>query len=143
MRRTTVLLGGLLLALLLLAAGGALWQVRRNLPDESTPAISGLTEPVHVTFDDRGVPTVAARSADDAIRIQGYLTARERLFQLELQRRAGEGRLSELFGKAALDLDRRPHRLLARLTNAWARARFTSRNRGTASGREASWNRRR
>lgn len=115
MRRALVIVGGLVLACVLVAAGGAVWLVRRNLPDEATPAIPGLREPVHVTFDDRGVATVAARSVDDAIRVQGYLTARERLFQLELQRRAGEGRLSELFGKAALDLDRR------RLTYGYAR----------------------
>jgi penicillin amidase len=115
MRRTAILLGGLLLAIVVAAAGGGVWLVRRNLPDDAAPAIPGLKEPVHVTFDDRGVATVAARSVDDAIRVQGYLTARERLFQLDLQRRAGDGRLSELFGKAALDLDRR------RLTYGYAR----------------------
>ncbi len=115
MRRLVVVLGTLLLAVVLLAAGGAVWLVKRNLPDDAAPKIPGLLQPVRVTFDDRGVPTIAARSVDDALRVQGYLTARERLFQLELQRRAGEGRLSELLGKAALDLDRR------RLTFGYAR----------------------
>ncbi|HQR46731.1 MAG TPA: penicillin acylase family protein, partial [Thermoanaerobaculia bacterium] len=115
MRRALLVAGSVLLAVLLVAAGGAVWLVRRNLPDASVPPIRGLREPVRVTFDDRGVATVAARSVDDALRVQGYLTARERLFQLELQRRAGEGRLSELFGKGALDLDRR------RLTYGYAR----------------------
>jgi penicillin amidase len=115
MRRAVVILGSGLLALVLLAGGCAVWLVRRNLPDGAASPIRGLREPVHVTFDDRGVPTIAARTVDDAIRVQGYLTARERLFQLELQRRAGEGRLSELFGKAALELDRR------RLTYGYAR----------------------
>ena len=115
MRRAVVVLGTLLLALALLAAGGAVWLVKRNLPDDAAPAIPGLREAVRVTFDDRGVPTIAARSVDDALRVQGYLTARERLFQLELQRRAGEGRLAELLGKGALDLDRR------RLTFGYAR----------------------
>ena len=115
MRRIVVGLGTLLLAVVLLAAGGAVWLVKRNLPDDAVPRIPGLLQPVRVTFDDRGVPTIAARSVDDALRVQGYLTARERLFQLELQRRSGEGRLSELLGKAALDLDRR------RLTFGYAR----------------------
>ena len=115
MRRVVGILAALLVALLLFGGGGAVWLVKRNLPDDAAPAIPGLREPVRVTFDDRGVPTVAARSVDDAIRVQGYLTARERLFQLELQRRSGEGRLSELFGKGALDLDRR------RLTFGYAR----------------------
>jgi penicillin amidase len=107
MRRALLIASSVLLAILLVAAGGAFWLVRRNLPDEAAPSIRGLREPVRVTFDDRGVATVAARSVDDAIRVQGYLTARDRLFQLEIQRRAAEGRLAELFGKAALDLDRR------------------------------------
>ncbi len=107
MRRALLVVGSVLLAALLFAAGGAFWLVRRNLPDDSVPSIRGLKEKVRVTFDDRGVATVAARSVDDAIRVQGYLTARDRLFQLELQRRAAEGQLAELFGKAALDLDRR------------------------------------
>ena len=107
MRRALLVVGSVLLATLLLAAGGVWWLVRRNLPDEAAPSIRGLKEPVRVTFDDRGIATVAARSLDDAIRVQGYLTARDRLFQLELQRTAAEGRLAELFGKAALDLDRR------------------------------------
>ncbi len=107
MRRALLIASSVLLSALLVAAGGAFWLVRRNLPDESAPPIRGLKEPVRVTFDDRGVATVAACSVDDAVRVQGYLTARDRLFQLEIQRRAAEGRLAELFGKAALDLDRR------------------------------------
>ncbi|HUM02944.1 MAG TPA: penicillin acylase family protein [Thermoanaerobaculia bacterium] len=115
MRRALVVLGTLLFALSLFAAVGAVWLVKRNLPDDLAPAIPSLREAVRVTVDDRGVPTIAARSVDDALRVQGYLTARERLFQLELQRRAGEGRLAELLGKGALDLDRR------RLTFGYAR----------------------
>ncbi len=76
-------------------------------PDGAAPPIPGLSAEVRVAFDDRGVATVSAATWPDALRVQGYLTARDRLFQLELQRRAGEGTLSELFGKAALDLDRR------------------------------------
>ncbi|MFI5180233.1 MAG: penicillin acylase family protein [Thermoanaerobaculia bacterium] len=107
MRRALLVLGSVLLAAVLVVAAGAFWLVRRNLPDEAAPRIRGLVGSVRVTFDDRGVATVSARSVDDAVRVQGYLTARDRLFQLEVQRRAAEGRLSELFGKAALDLDRR------------------------------------
>ena len=107
MKRLVLWSSGLLLALLLAAGGGFWWLVRRNLPDGAAPAIPGLSAEVRVAFDDRGVATISAASWPDALRVQGYLTARDRLFQLELQRRAGEGTLSELFGKAALDLDRR------------------------------------
>ena len=80
--------------------------VFRNLPDLSFAKIPGLRAKVAVAFDDRGVATVTAADAADAYRVQGYLTARERLFQMELQRRAAGGELAEIFGKAALPSDR-------------------------------------
>lgn len=83
-----------------------LYLVRHNLPDREAPRIPGLSEKVSVSFDDRGVALVRAASLPDALRVQGYLTARERLFQMEVQRRAAAGELSEIFGSAALPLDR-------------------------------------
>lgn len=85
--------------------------VRRNLPDRVAPPITGLSSPVSVTFDDRGVATVTADSLGDALRVQGYLTARDRLFQLDLQRRAAAGQLASVFGRVALPSDRE-HRTL-------------------------------
>jgi len=61
---------------------------------------------VSVAFDDRGVATVTAASVRDALRAQGWLTARERLFQLELQRRLARGELAEVFGASLLPSDR-------------------------------------
>ncbi|MEO8585970.1 MAG: penicillin acylase family protein [Acidobacteriota bacterium] len=80
--------------------------VTRNLPDLSFPKIPGLRANVSVAFDDRGVATVTASDAGDAYRAQGYLTARERLFQMELQRRLAGGELAEIFGPVALPSDR-------------------------------------
>jgi penicillin amidase len=80
--------------------------VTRNLPDLSFPRIPGLHAPVTVAFDDRGVATVTASDASDAIRAQGYLTARDRLFQMELQRRLAGGELAEVFGRVTLPSDR-------------------------------------
>src|ERR1035437_765783 len=80
--------------------------VSRNLPDLSFPKIPGLRAKVTVAFDDRGVATVTAADAGDAYRAQGYLTARERLFQMELQRRLAGGELAEIFGRVALPSDR-------------------------------------
>ena len=88
-------------------AGFFAYLVVRNLPDREAPPIPGLKSPVTVTFDDRGVAQVTAATVDDAIRVQGYLTARDRLFQLELMRRVASGELAELLGKAALDIDRK------------------------------------
>ena len=98
----------LLLVLLVLAGtAGVVVDVRRQLPDRSTGRIPGLSAPVEVRFDARGIPTVRARTLRDAIRVEGWLQARERLFQMELARRLAGGELAELVGPAALPLDRR------------------------------------
>lgn len=89
-----------------LGALGTWWLVQRQLPDSSVPVIPGLANRVQVALDGRGVATIRAGSFQDAFRVQGYLAARERLFQMELQRRAADGLLSELFGPMALPLDR-------------------------------------
>jgi len=106
MRRalSVALAAALAATMLALAALGFL--VERNLPDLSFPGIPGLEARVSVSFDDRGVATVEAGSVGDAFRAQGYLTARERLFQMEVQRRASGGELAEIFGKVALASDR-------------------------------------
>ncbi|MGZ6139143.1 MAG: penicillin acylase family protein [Myxococcaceae bacterium] len=95
------------LVLLAAAAVVAVVDVRGQLPDRSTPRIPGLEAPVEVRFDARGVPTVRARSLADAMRVEGFLQARERLFQMELARRVAGGEVSALVGAAALPLDRR------------------------------------
>ena len=98
----------------LLAAGALLFLIRRNLPDLAPGRIPGLSSRVSVAFDDRGVATVTAATVGDALRAQGWLTARERLFQLELQRRLARGEMAEIFGASLLPADRlrgieRPH----------------------------------
>jgi len=97
----------LLVVLLLAAVVVAVIDVRGQLPDRRRPRIPGLVAPVEVRFDARGIPTVRARSLHDAFRVEGYLQARERLFQMELARRVAGGELSELVGPVALPLDRR------------------------------------
>jgi penicillin G amidase len=94
-------------ALLVLAGVAALVDVRLQLPDRKAPSIPGLSATVEVRFDSRGIPTIRARSIHDAVRVEGYLQARERLFQMELARRVAGGEVSELIGPAALPLDRR------------------------------------
>lgn len=67
--------------------------------------LSGLEDNVEVLFDDYGVPHVYASNEQDLFFVQGYLHARERAFQMDLQRRVGQGRLSEILGPAALPAD--------------------------------------
>lgn len=68
--------------------------------------LSGLEQPVEVLRDSLGVPHVWAGSLADAVLVQGYLHATDRLWQLEMFRRVAQGRLSELFGEQTLDADR-------------------------------------
>jgi penicillin amidase len=63
-----------------------------------------------VLFDDRGVPHVFAATEEDAWRAQGYVIARDRLFQMELQTRAASGTLSELLGERTVGADRAARR---------------------------------
>lgn len=84
------------------------WDVARQaeLPASALGMIPGLRRAVAVRYDDRGVPHIFAENEPDAIRALGYVVARDRLFQLELQARAGAGTLTELVGARALPLDR-------------------------------------
>ncbi len=66
---------------------------------------------VEVAIDDRGVPHIFASQEPDAYRALGFVVARDRLFQLEIQTRAAAGTLTELVGPAALPLDREARKL--------------------------------
>lgn len=74
---------------------------------ESEGTVAGLSAPVKVTRDHFGVPDIFAESKMDAIRALGYVTARDRLFQMDLLRRKSAGRLAEIFGENALIHDRK------------------------------------
>ncbi len=83
------------------------WALARHaeLPAHLETRIPGLSAPVSVLYDDRGVPHIFAANETDAWRAQGYVLARDRLFQMELQARAASGTLSELVGPRARDVD--------------------------------------
>jgi penicillin amidase len=61
-------------------------------------AAAGLSAPVEIVDDPYGVPHIRARSIPDAFFGQGYVVARDRLFQLDLAHRRELGRLAEAFG---------------------------------------------
>lgn len=73
--------------------------------------LAGLRGPVSVAFDEYGIPKVTAESRLDAFRALGYVTAQDRLFQMDLLRRTSAGRLAEIFGEQAVALDVRQRRL--------------------------------
>ena len=61
--------------------------------------------PVSIVYDQFGVPTIIAQSEHDAVFVQGYLHAKDRFFQMDVQRRAFSGTLAELVGPDALPQD--------------------------------------
>ncbi len=71
-----------------------------------TLQVRGLARPVTVLRDRWGIPHIYAETQDDLFFAQGFVAAQDRLFQMELWRRAGEGRLAEVLGKAAVERDR-------------------------------------
>jgi penicillin amidase len=90
-----------------LAAGWFYFRMRASLPQlDGAAAIAGLGANVTITRDALGVPTVKAESRADVARALGWLHAQDRFFQMDLLRRRSAGELAELFGKAALLLDR-------------------------------------
>ena len=68
--------------------------------------LPGLSEPVRVVYDTRMVPHIFAANTKDALMAQGYLTAKFRLWQLDLAARSGAGRLSEIIGDRTIESDR-------------------------------------
>ncbi len=93
-----------LLLVVVLGIGGALWATLP--PRQETLRLPGLHQPVSVTIDAEGVPRVEAADLPDAAAATGYLHARDRMFQMELTRRVGSGRVSEIAGPGGLPIDR-------------------------------------
>lgn len=103
----------LALAVILALGGGFYYHATRgSLPTTAGRlAVRGLAAPVEVSRDARGVPHIVADSLADCYFAQGYVTAQDRLFQMDLMRRDASGELAELFGEAAFERDRTQRRL--------------------------------
>lgn len=72
---------------------------------------SAISAPVEVYYDERGVPHIFAENDEDLYFAQGYVTARDRLFQMEIQIRAAGGMLAEWLGPGLVEYDRNQRRL--------------------------------
>jgi penicillin G amidase len=100
-------LGATLILLVLIVVGGLIW-LRGSLPQEDGRiAVKGLAGPVTIRRDENGIPTIRAQNAADAAFALGFVHAQDRLFQMEMMRRIGAGRLSEIVGERTLALDKR------------------------------------
>lgn len=95
--------------IILIAAAGFVFynMLRESLPQyEGELTIQGVSDRVDVYRDSLGIPYILANNEDDAAFALGYLHAQERMFQMDLFRRAGAGRLSEILGPDALIFDK-------------------------------------
>jgi penicillin amidase len=90
-------------------------EARASLSDiDGTKKVAGLQQNVTVIRDRWGVPHIYARNEHDLFLAQGFVTAQDRLFQMELWKRVGQGRLAEVFGTAYLERDINARRLAYR-----------------------------
>ena len=101
-------------AIVILFLGLIYWFTIRPLPKTSGELSAPITAPATILRDARGVPHIEAASWQDAIFLQGYVTAQDRLWQMDSLRRYAAGDLSEIAGPDALPLDRRARALRMR-----------------------------
>ncbi len=110
LRRSLWFLGGVAAILLFLAGSGLLWlhhAMSASLPQvDGTIRLTGLSAPVTVRRDGHGVPHIDAASQDDLLLAQGYITAQDRLWQMDILRRNAAGELAEVFGAKAIEHDK-------------------------------------
>src|SRR5215831_9977158 len=83
----------------------ALVCILAGLASAETVKTTGLEKPVEILRDRWGVPHIYASTVHDLFFAQGYITARDRLFQIDLWRRAGTGKLAEVLGPSAIARD--------------------------------------
>jgi len=104
------LLAGLFLIATLVSSGtaGLYWRWSRAALTklDGHARLPGLQAEATVRRDGLGIPHILAKSTLDAVRAQGYVTAQDRLWQMDLLRRRAQGRLAEAFGEGALRADR-------------------------------------
>lgn len=98
------------IVLILAAVGGAFWlysMARSALPQlDGSVSVAGLRAPVTVTRDHHGIPAIEAANLEDLLFAQGYVTAQDRLFQMDATRRYAAGELAEVIGESQVEHDR-------------------------------------
>lgn len=106
--------------LIILALGLAYYFATRSIPDyDADYALAGLSGPVEIVRDTNSVPHIFSDNPRDVYFGLGFAHAQDRLWQMTMLRRTAQGRLSELFGEATVDIDEFIRRLdLAELSRA-------------------------
>lgn len=105
--RWLIRLAAALVVLSVLAVSLIYWLASRSLPDYAdTVAVRGLTAQVEIVRDNANVPHIFGASDRDVYFGLGFAHAQDRMWQMILQRRTAQGRLSEVFGISTLTIDR-------------------------------------
>ncbi len=109
MKKKKVIIG-ILGSLLLLIIAGVIFSyfiLQKYLPEyEGEVIVQGIIEPVKIYRDSLSVVYIVAEKELDAAFALGFVHAQERMFQMDMIRRAGEGRLSEVMGRKTVDFDK-------------------------------------
>src|ERR1700674_1955632 len=128
------IVSGLILLVLLVAIVGAAawayWIAPSPLPQlDGSIAVPGISSKVRVVRDERGVPTIEAATLEDLFFAQGYVTAQDRLWQMDMMRRAAAGELSEVIGEDTVKMDREQRILGLRIAAEAAEKNISARDR--------------
>ena len=98
----------------LLLAAAAYWFAVRPLPKTSGSMAAPVGGPATIVRDSLGVPHITASNWQDAIFLEGFVTAQDRLWQMDNLRRFAAGELAEIYGPKLIEQDRLARRMLMR-----------------------------
>lgn len=106
-KKSLIIIGISIVVIVAAAAGTGYFLLQKSMPQvNGTLPLDGLTSKVDVYRDNNGVPHINAESMKDLFMAQGFVTAQDRLFQMDLSRRQASGMLSEVIGEKTLQRDR-------------------------------------
>lgn len=110
LRRAAWVLVFVVISIIILAGSSLFWlhhAMKASLPVvDGTIHLNSLTSPVSVRRDGHGVPHFQASNQNDLLVAQGYVTAQDRLFQMDLLRRNASGELAEVLGRGLVEHDK-------------------------------------
>jgi penicillin G amidase len=120
----------LFLTALIIGLGWLYWIARSPLPQlDGSVSVHGVSAKVRVVRDEHGEPTIEAATLDDLFFAQGYVTAQDRLWQMDLMRRAAAGELSEIIGEDTVKMDREQRILGLRVAAQTSEKALSARDR--------------
>ncbi len=120
----------LLLVALIAGLWWLYWVAHSALPQlDGNVSVPGISSKVRVVRDEHGVPTIEASTLEDLFFAQGYVTAQDRLWQMDMMRRSAAGELSEVIGETTVKMDREERVLGLRLAAEAAEKNISARDR--------------